>query len=119
MPGNGAACSRCRRSAAAVWVEFERDLSQPIRSWLWADAHIDPASDAAPQVKFWNTKTVTVRIDHVAGESMIESRAAPSSPSLPPGIKAEASTASQKTLGSPTQLSASGFEINNGGFVVI
>ena len=34
-------------------------------------------------------------------------------------IKAEASTIAQKALGNQTQLSASGFDVNNGAFTVI
>ena len=67
--GNGVGLFALPPVGAGVWVEFEGgDLDYPIwTGCFWADGEISPATDAAPEVKFWNTDAVSVRIDDAAG----------------------------------------------------
>ena len=104
-----------------IWVEFEQgNPDYPIWSGcFWADGEISPASDAAPEIKFWKTDAVSVRIDDAAGEIVIETQGGAKLTITGTEIKAEASTVAQKALGNQTQLSASGFDVNNGAFTVI
>lgn len=119
--GNGVGWFALPPVGAGVWVEFEGgDLDYPIwTGCFWADGEISPATDAAPEVKFWKTDAVSVRIDDAAGEIVIETQGGAKLTIAANEIKAEASTIAQKALGSQTQLSASGFDVNNGAFTVI
>ena len=60
-----------------------------------------------------------MRIDDSAGEIVIETQGGAKLTITATEIKAEASTVAQKALGNQTQLSASGFDVNNGAFTVI
>lgn len=119
--GDGVGLFALPPAGAGVWVEFEAgDLNKPIWSGcFWADGQISPGGDAAPEVKFWKTDTVSVRIDDAAGEIVIETQGGAKLTISGTEIKAEATTVSQKALSSQTQLSASGFDVNNGAFTVI
>jgi uncharacterized protein involved in type VI secretion and phage assembly len=119
--GNGVGLFALPPVGAGVWVEFEGgDLDYPIWSGcFWADGEISPASDAAPEIKFWKTDAVSVRIDDAAGEIVIETQGGAKLTITATEIKAEANTVAQKALGNQTQLSASGFDVNNGAFTVI
>jgi uncharacterized protein involved in type VI secretion and phage assembly len=104
---------------AGVWVEFEGgDLNEPIWSGcFWADGQIE-AADAAPAVKFWITDSVSIRIDDDAGEIVIKTQGATLTLTSSE-ITAEANTITEKAMSSQTQVSASGFDVNNGAFTVI
>jgi uncharacterized protein involved in type VI secretion and phage assembly len=104
---------------AGVWVEFEGgDLDLPIWSGcFWADGQI-AAADAAPAVKFWITDSVSIRIDDDAGEIVIKTQGATLTLTSSE-ITAEANTITEKAMSSQTQVSASGFDVNNGAFTVI
>ena len=119
--GNGVGLFALPPVGTGVWVEFEGgDLDYPIWSGcFWADGEISPAADASPQIKFWKTDAVSVRIDDAAGEIVIETQGGAKLTITATEIKAEASTVAQKALGNQTQLSASGFDVNNGAFTVI
>jgi hypothetical protein len=60
-----------------------------------------------------------VRIDDGAGEIVIETQGGAKLTIAATEIKAEAGTVAQKALGNQTQLSAGGFDVNNGAFTVI
>ncbi len=104
---------------AGVWVEFEMgDLDLPIWSGcFWGDGELASA-DAGPEIKFWITDTVSIRIDDDAGEIVVKTSGATFTLSANE-ISAEASTITEKALSSQTKLSASGFDVNNGAFTVI
>ena len=63
-------------AGAGVWVEFEAgDPSYPIWSGCyWAQGDIDP-TDAVPSVKFIRTDRVSLRIDDLKGELVIDTGA--------------------------------------------
>jgi hypothetical protein len=78
-------------------VEFEGgDLTYPIwTGCFWADGEISPATDAAPEVKFWKMDAVFVRIDGAAGEIVFETQGGAKLTISATEIKAQASTVAQ------------------------
>jgi len=104
---------------AGVWVEFEGgDLDLPIWSGcFWADGGI--ASDSSsPDIKFWITDRVSIRIDDGAGEIVIKTAGATLT-MTGSEVTIEAGTVTAKAGTSEAKVSASGFDVNSGAFTVI
>ena len=74
--GKGVGVHMLPPAGAGVWVEFEAgDPSYPIWSGCyWAQGDIDP-TDAVPSVKFIRTDRVSLRIDDLKGELVIDTGA--------------------------------------------
>ncbi len=104
-----------------IWVEFEAgDPSFPIWTGCFWNAGDIPAADAAPTTKFIRTKKFTLRIDDTVGEISIENEAG--SQVLLTAIEALVKSSTVKTEatgGRKTELSATGFSVNDGGLEVL
>lgn len=104
---------------ASVWVEFEAgNLRVPIWSGcFWGQGDL-PAADAVPGVTFLQTNQAKLRIDDNAGEIKIETNGA--SITLKAGeITIEAPQINNAANGGKTQLSAAGFDAQQGAFKVV
>lgn len=105
---------------ANVWVEFEAgNLRQPIwAGCFWGDGDIDSA-DANPQVFFLRTNLGVIRIDDLQGEITIETGSSKITLNAFEA-KIEAPVVTQDSgTGGKTQLSAAGFDAQQGAFRVI
>jgi uncharacterized protein involved in type VI secretion and phage assembly len=105
---------------ANVWVEFEAgNLRHPIwAGCFWAEGDI-PSADADPNIHFLRTSMAVIRIDDRTGEVLIETGSARITLSAAE-VKIEAPTVTQDTgTGGKTQLTASGFDAQQGAFRVI
>lgn len=104
---------------ANVWVEFEAgNLRYPIWSGcFWAEGEIDTA-DALPTVKFLKTTAATVRIDDAIGEVTIETGAAKITLTASE-VKIEAPQVTNSANGGRTQLTAAGFDAQQGALKVV
>ncbi len=71
--GEGVGFKSLPDAGTGVWVEFEAgDLSYPIwTGFFWADGEMP--EDSSPDVRVWQTKTITHRIDDGAEELKITS----------------------------------------------
>lgn len=109
MPPLGSGC----------WVEFEGgDPSYPI--WVgcfWSDGEIDSA-DASPNIKFWKTDAVTLRIDEEAGTLTIETSDGTVVKIGDGEVKIEASEINADANGATLKLSSSGLDVNQGALTV-
>jgi uncharacterized protein involved in type VI secretion and phage assembly len=109
MPPVGAGC----------WVEFEGgDPSYPI--WVgcfWSDGEIE-AADASPNIKFWKTDGVTMRIDDEAGTLTIETADGTVVKIGDGEVKIEATEINTDANGATLKLSSSGLDVNEGGLTV-
>ncbi len=105
---------------AGVWVEFEGgNLNFPIwTGCFWADGQI-AAADAVPGVRFWRTNAITIRIDDMLGEIVIEDNAGSSIRVGPGEIKLTSATITQSAQGATTKLTPASFDVNNGAFTVV
>ncbi len=103
----------------SVWIEFEAgDPTYPI--WVgcfWGDGQI-PRGDSAPEVKFWKTDQVTLRIDDAEGSLVIETAGGTKITVGQTGVEIEGAEVKQTANGMQTKLDASGFDVNNGAFSV-
>lgn len=118
--GNGVGLHTIPPIGANVWVEFEAgSLRHPI--WVgcfWVDGDI-PSADANPDIHFLRTSKALIRIDDRTGEILIESGSARITFSSSE-VKIEAPTVTQDTgTGGKTQLTAAGFDAQQGAFRVI
>jgi hypothetical protein len=105
---------------ANVWVEFEAgNLRQPIwAGCFWAEGDIDRA-DANPTIVFLRTAGAVIRIDDTLGEVLIENGAAKITLTRSE-VKVEAPIVTQDSgTGGKTQLTAAGFDAQQGAFKVI
>jgi uncharacterized protein involved in type VI secretion and phage assembly len=104
----------------SVWVEFEGgDPTYPIwAGCFWSDGQIASAN-AGPDVKFWKTDQVTLRIDDAEGSIVIETAGGARITIGPTGIEAVGVVVKHTANGATTKLDAAGFDVNNGAFSVI
>jgi uncharacterized protein involved in type VI secretion and phage assembly len=104
---------------ASVWVEFEAGiLRYPIWSGcFWSRGDL-AAADAQPTVAFLKTWGATIRIDDAASEVKVE--VAGATITLTPGqIKISAATITNDANGGKTQLTAAGFDAQQGALRVV
>lgn len=104
-----------------VWIEFEAgDPSFPIwTGCFWADGDI-PSADAGPNIKFFRTNKVTIRIDDANGEIVIENDSGHSISMTTSTITIKASSIDQEASGGKkTVLSSASFRVNNGNLEVL
>lgn len=104
---------------ANVWVEFEAgNLRYPIwAGCFWGDGDI-PSADADPNILFLRTGKTVIRIDDKAGEILIQTGSARITLSASE-VKIEAPTVTQDSgTGGKTQLTAAGFDAQQGAFRV-
>jgi hypothetical protein len=103
----------------SVWVEYEGgNMRVPIWSGcFWQRGEIAMA-DAGPDVTFLKTKMASIRIDNLSGEIKIEIGSAALTLTSSE-IKLEAPQISNDAAGGKTQLSASGFDAQQGALKVI
>jgi len=103
-----------------IWVEFEAgDPSYPI--WVgcfWGDGHIG-AQDASPDIKFFKTDNVTIRIDDPSGELVIENSSGSSIKLTSSEISQKSQTVRSEAGPKKTVLDAAKFDVNDGVFKVI
>jgi len=103
-----------------VWVEFEAgDPSFPI--WVgcfWKDGEI-PAGDAKPEVKFFRTSKITIRIDDSEGSIEISSPQGSSLKLTASEIAQSSQTVSLQAGSNKVALTAMSFDVNNGAFTVV
>lgn len=105
---------------ANVWVEFEAgNLRYPIwAGCFWADGDMDTA-DTGPDTLFLRTERAAIRIDDASGEVLIETGSAKVTLTASE-VKIEAPTVTQDSgTGGKTQLTAAGFDAQQGAFKVI
>jgi uncharacterized protein involved in type VI secretion and phage assembly len=118
--GDGVGLFAMPKAGAAVWVEFEQgDINYPI--WVgcfWTDGQI-PASDSSPDVKFWKTDKLTIRIDDAEGSLTIENTTGSTLKLTSQDVTIEATTVAQKSGVKKTNLSAASFDVNDGAFTVM
>lgn len=103
----------------SVWVEYEGgNMRVPIWSGcFWKRGEIGMA-DAVPEVTFLKTDKASIRIDNTTGELKIEVGSA-SFTLTASEIKLEAPQINNDASGGKTQLSASGFDAQQGALKVI
>lgn len=104
---------------ASVWVEYEAGQMQyPIWSGcFWTSGDI-PAADAIPTVMFLKTDQACIRIDNTLGEIKIEIGGA-SVTLTNSEIKIAAPQIQNDAGGAKTQLSAAGFDAQQGALKVL
>lgn len=118
--GNGVGFHAMPPIGANVWVEFEAgNLRDPIWSGcFWGEGEID-AADANPDVIFLRTARGTIRIDDAIGEVVVETGQATITLTASE-VKIQAPTVTQDTAtGGKTQLTAAGFDAQQGALKVI
>ncbi len=103
-----------------VWVEFEAgDPSFPIwTGCFWGEGDI-PVADAQPNIKFWKTDKLTLRIDDTVGELVIENQAGSVLRITPTEIILESQQINSKAGGKETLLTPVSFDVDNGAFRVV
>ncbi len=118
--GDGVGFFALPEAGTGVWVEFEAgDPSYPI--WVgcfWADGEIAPL-DARPEVKFWKTGKVSIRIDDTIGELVIENTAGSTFKLTALEISQESKMIVNKVGVKKTALSPAAFDVHNGAFTVV
>ena len=104
-----------------VWVEFEGgDPTYPIwTGCFWRVGDILP-SDALPTVKFFKTKTVSIRMDDFKQEIEIKTKAFPNGIKVNPlGVTADGITVTSKAKGRQVAVTPVSVDVNNGGLTVV
>ena len=76
-------------------------------------------ADAVPGVRFWRTSAISIRIDDMQGEILIEDSAGSSIRIGPGEIKLTSPTITQSAQGATTKLTPASFDVNNGAFTVV
>lgn len=106
---------------AAVWVEFEAgDPEFPIWSGcFWADNQSAPEGGTDPGIKVLKTASVTVKVDDNASELLIEVANGASLTLSLTELAAVANVVKNEAMTGKTNLSAAGFDVNDGAFTVI
>lgn len=103
-----------------VWVEFEAgDPSYPI--WVgcfWGDGQI-ASQDGGPEIKFFKTDKLTIRIDDSSGELVIENAAGSIIKMTTSEISQKSQTIRSEAGAKKTVLNAAQFAVNDGVFKVI
>ena len=103
-----------------IWVEFEAgDPSYPI--WVgcfWGDGQI-ASQDGGPEIKFFKTDKLTIRIDDSSGELVIENAAGSIIKMTTSEISQKSQTIRSEAGAKKTVLNAAQFAVNDGVFKVI
>jgi uncharacterized protein involved in type VI secretion and phage assembly len=118
--GDGVGLFAMPKKDSGIWIEFEQgDLNFPI--WVgcfWSDGQI-AALDSSPDVKFWKTDRLTIRIDDAEGSLTIENETGSAFKLTAQDVTIEATTVAQKSGVKKTSLSAASFDVNDGAFTVV
>ena len=117
--GNGVGFFTLPPLDTSLWVEFEAgNLRYPIwTGCFWGEGEID-AADAVPGVKFLKTGMASIRVDDDAGEVRIEVAGAAITLTASE-VKISAATILNEANGGKTQLTAGGFDAQQGAFKVV
>jgi hypothetical protein len=118
--GDGSGFFAVPNKDACVWVEFEAgNIHFPIWSGCFWPSNAIPSADGAPAVKFWKTRSFTIRLDDDAGEMTIEANGGGKLKISATEVAAEASSVSQAAGAKKVELTAGSFDVANGAFTVV
>lgn len=117
---NGAGFFAVPDVGSNVWVEFEAgDRNHPIwTGCFWPSGAID-AADGKPGVKFWKTKSFSIRIDDDAGEMVIAKTDGGKITITGSEVTIEANTVTQKSGAKKTTLTQASFDVFDGALKVV